>query len=147
MGYTMKKLSTRQAQVQDLLVAGLTVAQISVELRVTVGTVRTHVEQLYRKRGFKSRRDLVHLELDEANLAVKLTRKQLQVLRSILAGKTFLQIAMEMGITLGTVHTHCNKLYKKMGVATRAQLVAVIAKRQASSNGTGGHVAIAPPGK
>ena len=84
------------------------------------------LEKLYRKSGFTSRRDLVHLELDEANLVVKLTRQQVQVLKGILAGKTFLQIARELGISLGTVHSHRNKLYKNMGVATRPQLVAAM---------------------
>lgn len=129
----MKPLSPRQAQVKALLEAGLTNAQISAELGITVGTVRTHVEKLYRKSGFTSRRDLIHLELDEANLAVKLTRKQLQVLKGILAGETFQQIAMEMGLALGTVHIHRNMLYKRMGVGTRPQLLALMARHQADA--------------
>ena len=85
----MKTLSIRQAQVQTMLLAGLTMAQISLELNLKVSTVRTHIEQLYRKSGFKSRRDLAHLELDETKLPIKLTRQQLQVLKGILAGKSF----------------------------------------------------------
>ena len=126
----MKKLSIRQAQVQTMLLAGMTMAQISLELGVKVSTVKTHIEKIYRKRGFKSRRNLAHIELDEAKLAIKLTRQQLQVLKGILAGKSFQQIATEMALSLRTVHSHRYRLYKKMGVGTRAQVIALINKNQ-----------------
>ena len=60
----MQPLSTRQAQVQALLLAGMTMAQISHELAIKVSTVQTHMATLYRKGGFKSRRDVARLDLD-----------------------------------------------------------------------------------
>ena len=126
----MKTLSIRQAQVQTMLLAGMTMAQISRELNLKVSTVRTHIEQLYRKSGFKSRRDLAHLELDETKLPIKLTRQQLQVLKGILAGKSFRQIATEMDRSIRTIDCHRQILYKKMGVGTRSKVLAVITSHQ-----------------
>jgi len=113
-----------------MLLAGMTMAQISLELQVKVSTVRTHIEKLYRKSGFKCRRDLARLELDETKLPIKLTRQQLQVLKGILAGKSFRQIATEMDRSIRTIDCHRQILYKKMGVGTRAKVLAVITSHQ-----------------
>ena len=93
----MQQLSARQAQVQALLLAGMTMAQISCELAIKVSTVQTHMENLYRKGGFKSRRDVARLDLDETKLTASLTRQQVQVLKGIVAGQSFQQIATDMG--------------------------------------------------
>ncbi len=134
----MKTLSTRQAQVQTMLLAGMTMAQISRELNLKVSTVRTHIEHLYRKSGFKSRRDLMRLELDETKLTAKRTRQQLQVLKGIVAGKSFQQIAAEMVLSIHTVDSHRHTLYKKMGVGTRSQVLAVITGIQTGAEEPGG---------
>jgi DNA-binding NarL/FixJ family response regulator len=128
----IKPLSTRQTQVYLLLLAGLTMIQISVELGIKVSTVRTYSAKLYQKRGITSRRELVQIELDEATFVTPLTQQQVQVLKGILAGQTFKQMAQAMGLALGTVHGHRNKLYKKMGVGTRAQVIAVMTNQQTS---------------
>jgi DNA-binding CsgD family transcriptional regulator len=129
----MKLLSPRQAQVYALLVAGMTAAQISAELGIKVSTVKTHIEKLYRKSGVRSRQELAQANVDEADLNIKLTRKQVQVLNSLLVGKTNPQIAQEMGISPIALQIHRRNLYKKMGVATRPQLLALMARRQADA--------------
>lgn len=129
----MKPLSPRQTQVHELLVAGLTMAQIGVELGVKVSTVKTHIEKLYRKSGVRARQELTRVEVNEANLDIKLTCKQLQVLKHLLAGKPNRQIAQELGISLRTLQSHRLTLYKRMGVATRPQLLALMARHQADA--------------
>lgn len=116
-----------------MLVTGMTMAEISGALGIKVSTVKNHIEQLYKKRGFTSRRDVTQVEFDEAKLTVQLTRKQVQVLKGILAGKAFPQLAQELDISLRTLQSHCATLYKKMGVGTRAQVVALIISQQFSS--------------
>ena len=128
----MQPLSTRQAQVQALLLAGMTMAQISCELAIKVSTVQTHMKNLYRKGGFTSRRDVARLDLDETKLTANLTRQQLQVLKGIVAGKSFQQIATEMGLSIHTVGSHRHKLYQKMGVTRRAQVFAALTQLQGS---------------
>ena len=51
-------LTKREAEVLPLLQQGRSNAQIALELRVGVETVRTHARNIYRKLGVSSRRDL-----------------------------------------------------------------------------------------
>ena len=111
----MRKLSIRLAQVQDLLVGGLTVVQISAELGIAVGPVKTPIEKIYYKRGIKARRELAQIQIDEANLVIELTPNQAQVLKGFAAGKSLPQLATEMGISLRTVESYRRHLYQKNG--------------------------------
>lgn len=127
----MKTLSPRQAQVHALLLAGKTVEQIGVELGITVSTVRVHITAIHKKIGIKARRDVVHVALDEAKLAIRLPRRQFQVLKGILMGKSFPEIALEMNLSIDAVQRYRYRLYKRLGVTTRAQVIAMISKDQA----------------
>ena len=51
-----------------------------------------------------------------------LTKRELQVLRLLAAGRTEKQIAAELFISASTVHTHVVHVYGKAGVSTRAAL-------------------------
>ena len=52
-----------------------------------------------------------------------LTRRQLQVLRWVQTGHTNLQIAHRAGLSEGTVRTHLNNIYARLGVTGRAAAV------------------------
>lgn len=132
----MRALSPRQAQVYTLLLAGATVEHISAELGITVNTARVHIATIYKKIGIKARRQLVQVELNAAKLAIRLPQRQLQVLKGILAGKSFLEMAMEMDLSIDTIHRHRYRLYKRLGVTTRAQVTAMVAAHQAGSEET-----------
>ncbi|MBV8430437.1 MAG: response regulator transcription factor [Solirubrobacterales bacterium] len=51
-------LTTREAQVMELLRSGRSNAEIAHELHVSIETVRTHARRIYRKLGVKTRREL-----------------------------------------------------------------------------------------
>lgn len=51
-------LTSREAEVMELLQAGRSNAEIAHELHVSVETVRTHARHVYRKLGVKTRREL-----------------------------------------------------------------------------------------
>ena len=51
----LPELTQRHRQLLDLLAEGLTNAQIARQLRLSEGTVRTHLENLYRRLGVSSR--------------------------------------------------------------------------------------------
>jgi two-component system nitrate/nitrite response regulator NarL len=61
--------------------------------------------------------------LDPSPDAVRLTRRQVEILRLIALGKTSPEIATELGIQLRTVHTHRARLMKKLEVHTATALV------------------------
>lgn len=53
-----------------------------------------------------------------------LTEREEQLLACILEGKSYKQIASTIGIGIATVHTHMAHLLRKMGVHSRAELLA-----------------------
>ncbi len=52
---------------------------------------------------------------------VKLTRRQLDVLKLIVCGKSNKQIARDLNLSEGTVKTHCMAIFKGIGVTNRTQ--------------------------
>ena len=56
--------------------------------------------------------------------AEPLTERETEVLRLLARGKANKQIARELFVTLSTVKTHVNNLYRKLGVRSRTQAIA-----------------------
>ena len=54
---------------------------------------------------------------------LKLSRRELEVLTEIRAGKTNKSIADSLNICEGTVKLHANSIYRKLGVKNRVQAV------------------------
>ena len=59
-----------------------------------------------------------------ARLPEPLTERELEVLRLIASGKSNHRIASELFISVGTVKTHVNNLYRKLNARSRTQAVA-----------------------
>lgn len=57
-----------------------------------------------------------------------LTRRELEVLSALAAGKTNKQIAIDQAVSPNTVKFHIKNLYSKLGVSNRAQAVALYLK-------------------
>jgi ATP/maltotriose-dependent transcriptional regulator MalT len=62
--------------------------------------------------------------LPVADLPEPLTERELEVLRLIASGKSNRRIATELFVSVGTVKTHTNNLYRKLGVHSRTQALA-----------------------
>lgn len=54
----------------------------------------------------------------------KLTKRENEVLRQLVAGRSDKEIAASFRVTPATIHSHLHNTYKKLGVGTRAQAVA-----------------------
>lgn len=54
---------------------------------------------------------------------VRLTKKQLEILRLIAAGNTDINTAIDIGVSLGTVRYHKNNIFKKLNVESSTQAV------------------------
>jgi DNA-binding NarL/FixJ family response regulator len=52
-----------------------------------------------------------------------LSQREAQIFQLILCDKTEGAIAMELGISAHTVHTHLERLYRKLDVSSRCQVV------------------------
>ena len=62
------------------------------------------------------------------NPLTSLTRRELEVLAALAAGRSNKQIAIEQQVSLNTVKFHVKNLYSKLEVRNRAQAVALYLK-------------------
>jgi LuxR family maltose regulon positive regulatory protein len=53
-----------------------------------------------------------------------LSGREHEILQLVAAGKSNRRIAAELFVSVGTVKTHLNNLYRKLGVRSRTQAVA-----------------------
>jgi DNA-binding CsgD family transcriptional regulator len=60
---------------------------------------------------------------DRLAQALKLSPRETQIIRSILQDRKERAIAADLGISPHTVHAHLERLYHKLGVSSRVQLV------------------------
>lgn len=75
----------------------------------------------------KAHAQVMETETFEASLQAKLktlSRKEREVLTLILEDKTNQEISDELFISLSTLKTHINHIYKKLGVSTRQEILA-----------------------
>jgi non-specific serine/threonine protein kinase len=59
------------------------------------------------------------------DLSTRLTQRELEVLRLLVAGLSNREIAAQLVLTLGTVKWYTNEIYSKLGVRSRTQAVAL----------------------
>jgi LuxR family transcriptional regulator, maltose regulon positive regulatory protein len=71
-----------------------------------------------------SERDAQGTASTAAGLAEPLSERELEVLQLIAAGKTNRRIASELFVSVGTVKTHINNLYRKLDAHSRTQALA-----------------------
>ncbi|WP_051325022.1 HDOD domain-containing protein [Candidatus Solirubrobacter pratensis] len=69
---------------------------------------------------------LVHSDFAER---CPLSERELRVVRGLRAGKGGKQIALELGISESTVRSHLHRIYRRLGVADRAQAVLAASAR------------------
>jgi DNA-binding NarL/FixJ family response regulator len=60
---------------------------------------------------------------EEIARSLKLSGRELQIVRGIFDDDTDLGIAQRLGISLSTVHTHVERLHRKLAVMDRPQLL------------------------
>jgi len=63
-------------------------------------------------------------EWTEISESLELTQRESEMVLAVLADRSHSSIAQELGISSHTVHTHIRHVYDKLGVGSRAQLVA-----------------------
>lgn len=57
------------------------------------------------------------------------SRRQVEVVSLIAAGDSTAEMAVRLGITTRTVKTHVERMFDRYGVTSRAELVALAARR------------------
>ncbi len=128
-------LSRREQEVLALLASGNSVDAISSKLFISRHTVRNHLKSVYRKLGVRSQiaaaRRYRELRPDEASSPVApaletLTTREREVLDLLLLGARVAQAADALGISANTVRNHLKAIYRKLGVASRIELMRLL---------------------
>ena len=60
---------------------------------------------------------------DGIGRSLKLSTRELQIVRAIFDDRTEFAIAADLGVSPHTIHTHCGRLYKKLAVTDRTMLM------------------------
>lgn len=69
------------------------------------------------------------VSLINANPLTTLTKRELEILSSLAAGRTNKEIAAEKGVSSNTVKYHIRNLFEKLSVSNRGQAIALYLKR------------------
>lgn len=104
-------------QVRSLLMVYLTIAKPSYKNR--------HFAQSLLRQDFMQLREG---EEDQLSQAVKLTSKELEVIKLALSGMDRKEISQELCISESTVKSHLSHMYRKFGVKRYSELVALAAE-------------------
>jgi len=59
----------------------------------------------------------------EITRSLKLSERELQIVRGVFSGQTELTIAGDLKVSPHTIHTYCERLYHKLAVTDRVKLV------------------------
>ena len=59
----------------------------------------------------------------EITRSLRLSRRELQIVRAIFDDYTEFAIANNLNVSPPTIHTHCERLYRKLAVTDRVKLV------------------------
>jgi site-specific DNA recombinase len=126
-------LTPRELEVLRLVTEGQSNPQIGNELDISGRTATQHVYRILAKLGVPSRAAAaaaaIRLGLfdDAEPLAgdgLRLTPRELEVLRLVTEGRSNPQIGYELGISSGMAHQHVSRILAKLGVRSRAAAAA-----------------------
>jgi DNA-binding NarL/FixJ family response regulator len=118
------RLSRRESQVAVLIARGLSSRRIGAELGVAERTADKHVERLLRKLQLHSRAAIAAWVAEQRLAGAQLSPRQHEVAALIARGQTNRQIAARLLVTAHTVDTHVERILRKLGLHSRAQIAA-----------------------
>jgi len=67
-------------------------------------------------------------EHSSENIKIEFTRKEEEIIDAVKRGLTNKQIAQDMNLSLSTIKSHTNNIYKKVGINSRAELIDYLKK-------------------
>lgn len=135
-------LSDSEKKVLLSLTQGLINKQVARALKMPEATVKNQIARIYRKLGVATRIELIRkhqawnsLSAQEREFLIKqareksegektgLSKREAEVMQLLLSGLTNQQIATELTLSPNTVKNHVSNVIRKMGVASRIELV------------------------
>ena len=129
-------LSTREAEIVQLLAEGYSNRQIARHLSLAESTVKRHLSRILGKLGVRTRSQAVSVvakgELGGGGWA-ELTARQIEVVRLLAEGYSNQQIAESLAISPRTVKAHLEHIRQRLGVRGRIAVVAAVRRGEAET--------------
>jgi DNA-binding CsgD family transcriptional regulator len=118
-----RALTPREADLVEYVRLGYTNAQIALATGRSVAAVRNVLVRIFDKTGVRSRAQLVGGPLTTSGL----TRREREIVEKLRAGLTNREIGRDLGISANTVRNTLSRLFEKVGVSTRSELMGALA--------------------
>ena len=118
-----RALTPREADVVEYVRLGYTNAQIALATDRTVAAVRNLLVRVFDKTGVRTRAQLVGGPLTTSGL----TRREREIVEKLRTGLTNREIGRDLGISTNTVRNTLARLFEKVGVSTRSELMGALA--------------------
>ena len=118
-----RALTPREADVVEYVRLGYTNAQIALATGRSVAAVRNVLVRIFDKTGVRTRAQLVGGPLTTSGL----TRREREIVEKLRAGLTNREIGRDLGISANTVRNTLSRLFEKVGVSTRSELIGALA--------------------
>ncbi len=75
---------------------------------------------------FNRRNAIPEAAWDALASSLGLSKRQVQIVRAVAADDTEFTIAADLGVSMHTVHTHLDRLHRKLGVHSRVELLVLL---------------------
>jgi DNA-binding CsgD family transcriptional regulator len=124
-----RSLSPREAEIVDYVRLGYTNAQIALATGRSVAAIRNLLVRIFDKTGVRTRAQLVRGPLSTSGL----TRREQQIVELLRQGLTNREIGRSLGISINTVRNTLARLFDKVGVSTRSELIGALASNGVSA--------------
>lgn len=130
------RLSEQESTVLALFVEGRTIPRIAQELYLSQSAVKYHAQKLYRRFEVHSRSELCEVVArlrherperpdaeSELAQAYDLTAREREVLARLARGLSITEMASDLNISENTVKTHVKRIYGKLGVHSKQEVI------------------------
>ncbi|WP_370368735.1 response regulator transcription factor [Catenulispora sp. GP43] len=125
-----RSLTPREVEVLTMVAAGRSRDEISRLLGMAPDTVASHMSRIYRALGARNAAHAVALAHGCGVMAAQphtqaptVSPRERQVLAGLAHGLTSAQVAGHLSLSIETVKTHLRRVYRKLGVTSRANAV------------------------
>lgn len=118
-----RALTPRESDIVEYVRLGYTNAQIAMATGRSLAAVRNLLVRIFDKTGVRARAQLVGGPLATSHL----TRREREIVQHLRAGLTNREIGRVLGISANTVRNTLARLFEKIGVSTRSELMGVLA--------------------
>jgi DNA-binding CsgD family transcriptional regulator len=130
----MVELNERENQVLQLMLQDIPQYKIAKRMHRSDGTIDRYAQALYTKHGVQSRLQLIlKYHAQQQVVVTALTKRQNQILRLVLEGKTNPQIVMTIHLSETRVVRELGQIYRVLGIKNRRALFLLFDRKKFAS--------------